>query len=109
MSDVGRCWNSRPSSCPTTPTARPSWRPIPTPSPWRGERTWRPWPSGLEKGIVQGIPRGESRLLRRQLARRFGPLPGWVEARLTQVSTSELETWGERVLDAAKLDAVFRA
>jgi hypothetical protein len=38
----------------------------------------------------------------------IGPLPEWVEARLTQASMSELETWGERLLDAATLDAVFR-
>lgn len=63
---------------------------------------------GIEQGIEQGIERGESRLLYRLLQRRFGPLPEWVETRLTQASTSELETWGERLLDAATLEAVFR-
>lgn len=64
---------------------------------------------GIQKGIEQGIPRGEARLLRRLLVRRFGPLPDWVESRLSAASTVELETLGERLLEAPSLEAVFRA
>lgn len=63
---------------------------------------------GIQQGIEQGIPRGESRLLRRLLLRRFGTLPDWVETRLTEASSSELKAWGERLLDATTLDAIFR-
>ncbi|NCC29082.1 MAG: DUF4351 domain-containing protein [Gammaproteobacteria bacterium] len=55
---------------------------------------------GIQKGIEQGIARGEARLLRRLLARRFGPLPDWVETRLTAASDAGLELWGERLLEA---------
>jgi hypothetical protein len=62
---------------------------------------------GIEKGIVKGIPVGEALLLRRQLTRRFGPVPGWVEAKLAGAEPAQLEVWGERVLDAPSLEGVF--
>lgn len=63
---------------------------------------------GLEQGLERGIPQGEAQILRRQLARRFGPLPDWVEAKLAQASTDQLELWADRILDAESLEAVFR-
>ena len=70
---------------------------------------------GLQKGIKKGLAHGarmgrqegEAALLYRQLTRRFGPLPDWVEDRLRRASIEELETWGDRVLDATKLADVF--
>jgi len=70
---------------------------------------------GLEKGIKKGLAQGarmgrqegEATLLHRQLTRRFGPLPQWVDARLRRASIEELETWGDRVLDATKLEEMF--
>jgi hypothetical protein len=46
-------------------------------------------------------------LLRRLLIRRFGPLPAWVEAKLAGAEPAQLEGWGERVPEAATLEAVF--
>jgi hypothetical protein len=43
------------------------------------------------------------------LIRRFGPLPAWMEARLTGAGPAQLDAWGERVLEAATLEAVFAA
>lgn len=43
----------------------------------------------------------------RLLIRRFGPLPAWVEAKLVGAEPAQLEAWGERVLEAATLEAVF--
>lgn len=46
-------------------------------------------------------------LLRKLLVRRFGTLPVWVEAKLAAAELAQLEAWGERVLEAATLEAVF--
>ena len=62
---------------------------------------------GLEKGLQQGLQQGEALLLRRLLIRRFGPLPEWAETRLAEATPAHLERWGERVLVAATLEAVF--
>ena len=61
----------------------------------------------VQEGIEKGIPMGETLLLRRQLTRRFGPVPGWVEAKLAGAEPAQLELWGERLLDAPSLEAVF--
>ncbi len=54
-----------------------------------------------------GRQEGEVLLLRRQLIRRFGTLPTWAEERLAQASTEQVETWGDRVLEAASLTEVL--
>lgn len=73
-------------------------------------KTWtEEWKEqGIRQGIEQGIPRGEAKLLRVLLLRRFGSLPAWVDEQLAGAREVELETWGERVLDALNLDDVFR-
>ena len=48
-------------------------------------------------------------LLQRQLARRFGALSSEVVAKIAAASSRQLELWGDRVLDAPSLDAVFQA
>ena len=74
-------------------------------------KTWtEDWKQqGFEQGIEQGIPRGEARLLRCQILRRFGTIPDWADRRRTGASLTELDTWGERLLDADTLDDVFRS
>lgn len=62
---------------------------------------------GLQKGIQQGVQQGESKLLRRVLTRRFGPLPSWAEQRLEQAGEMELEAWADRVLECRSLEEVF--
>lgn len=62
---------------------------------------------GEARGEVRGEARGEARLLRKQLIRRFGALPGWAELRLIDAEPAQLEAWGERVLEAPSLDEVF--
>ncbi|MCI5132425.1 MAG: DUF4351 domain-containing protein [Candidatus Electrothrix sp. EH2] len=59
------------------------------------------------ESILEGEQKGEIRLLFRQLRKRFGELPGWVEERLRQASSGMLETWSERVLTASTLEEVF--
>jgi hypothetical protein len=60
------------------------------------------------EGRQQGRQEGETLLLQRLLVRRFGPLPAGVVARIAAASLEEIETWGDRVLDARTLDEVFR-
>ena len=55
------------------------------------------------------MQQGEVTLLRRQLERKFGPLPGWAAERLEEPSSAELELWADRVLDATALEEVFGA
>ncbi len=62
---------------------------------------------GIAKGRVEGRVEGESRLLKRLLERRFGPLPQWVSKQLECAKEDELEIWGEAVLTAPSLEAVF--
>ena len=64
---------------------------------------------GLEKGLDEGRAQGAALLLQRQLSRRFGELPPWALQRITKATQVELERWGERVLDAESLTAVFDA
>ncbi|CDH46700.1 DUF4351 domain-containing protein [Candidatus Contendibacter odensensis] len=59
---------------------------------------------GLQLGLqLIGIP-----LLHRQLRKRFGELPDWVETRLQEATTAQLELWAEQLLDAETLEGVFQ-
>jgi hypothetical protein len=60
-----------------------------------------------EQGLREGRQEGEAKLPRRQLTRRFGPLPSWAAERLGQASEAELEEWGDRVLECRSLKEVF--
>jgi hypothetical protein len=62
---------------------------------------------GRQEGLQQGLQEGQSRLLARQLIKRFGPLPKEIQERLAQASAVQLETWAEAVLDASTLNEVF--
>jgi hypothetical protein len=54
----------------------------------------------IKRGIQEGIQQGELSVLRRQLEKRFGPLPDWAQQRLLSLSTSELDDLSIRVLEA---------
>ena len=74
------------------------------------EETRMPYITSIERmGIERGRQEGEAAILRRQLTRRFGPLPTWAEDRLTQASLPELERWADRVLEAQQIEEVFVA
>ena len=64
---------------------------------------------GQVEGIAKGRLEGESKLLKRQLERRFGALPAWATEKLSNASESALEAWGEAILSAPTLEAVFHA
>ena len=56
----------------------------------------------------EGRQEGETLLLQRLLARRFGPLPAGLVMLIAAATVVEIETWGDRVLDTRTLDEVFR-
>lgn len=62
---------------------------------------------GRQEGRHEGRQEGEARLLERQIRKRFGELPAWSAARLKEAEPEQLERWGERLLDAPSLAALF--
>jgi len=62
---------------------------------------------GREEGREQGRKEGEAALMKKQLARRFGPLSPQIEQRLGQANAEQLLDWGERILSAETIDQVF--
>ena len=51
---------------------------------------------------------GDLTILRRQIERRFGALPGWAAEKLAGLSTTALEELSERVLDAKSVEELLR-
>ncbi|MDF9392792.1 MULTISPECIES: Rpn family recombination-promoting nuclease/putative transposase [Methylococcus] len=74
---------------------------------WKREGLQQGRQEGRQEGIQEGRTQGEIALLRRQLTRRFGPLPAWAEARLAQASTDQCEAWADRLLEAGSLEDVL--
>lgn len=62
---------------------------------------------GLQQGKAAGRIEGEVAVLKRQLARRFGPLSAEVLTRIDGASIDQLERWADNILDAGTLDDVF--
>jgi hypothetical protein len=56
------------------------------------------------KGLQDGLHQGELTVIRRQITKRFGPIPAWLDERLAHTSASELEELSDRVLDAQSLE-----
>ena len=65
------------------------------------EKDWES--NGVRKGEVQGA----ISVLRTLLKQKFGSLPDWAEARLTEADTATLNQWAINVLQADTLEAVF--
>jgi len=60
-----------------------------------------------ERFIEQGVQQGESRVLLRLLARRFGQLPKETVQRIEGADADTLLAWSERILTANTLDEVL--
>ncbi len=63
---------------------------------------------GHQEGLQEGRQDGELIVLRRQLEKRFGPLPTWAERKLTSCPEPELVDIGIRLLEAQSLDELLR-
>lgn len=79
------------------------WRVIIMPHPHDDPKKYRHHRHG---GGPLGLANGKAQK-RKRLIRRFGPLPARAAARLAAAELAQLEAWGERVLEAAALEAVF--
>ncbi|MDD5272292.1 MAG: DUF4351 domain-containing protein [Methylovulum sp.] len=75
---------------------------------WKEEGIQLGIQQGIEQGIEKGIQQGESRLLKRQLIRRFQTLPDEVQARIETASPEQLGQWADNILEATTLDDVFK-
>ncbi len=62
---------------------------------------------GLEQGRNEGKQEEGLAILRKQVTKRFGLLPGWVEERLAAMSVAELEDLSLAVLDAKTVAELF--
>ena len=62
----------------------------------------------LGREYKRGLQDGELTVLRRQVEKKFGPLPSWAEERLAGRSTTELEELSIRVLDAPSLEDLLK-
>ena len=68
----------------------------------------REFKRGLQQGLQAGERKGELTVLRRQIEKRFGAIPGWAEERLAGRSTAELEDLCVRVLDAQSIEDLLK-
>jgi predicted transposase YdaD len=62
---------------------------------------------GMKQGLEQGMQKGRKEILRRQLEKRFGPLPNAIETQLSILSEAQLDELALRLLDARTLDELF--
>ena len=62
---------------------------------------------GVAEGEARGEILGRASILNRLLERRFGRLPATVRERVRTASVQDLDAWGDAVLDAPTLEAVF--
>ncbi len=58
--------------------------------------------------MQQGMQRGAGKLLLRQVKRRFGCMPKWVEEKITGADESMIEQWADNILDVDAIEDVFR-
>ncbi len=61
----------------------------------------------FKRGLQEGRHEGERKILRRQLEKRFGVIPEWVDQRLSGLSEPEIEELGVRLLDAHSLEELL--
>ena len=68
----------------------------------------REFKRGKLEGKREGKLEGERELLRRQAAKRFGPLPSWAEEFIASRSLQQIEELADRVLEVSSLDNLLR-
>ncbi|RCK78694.1 MAG: putative transposase [Candidatus Ozemobacter sibiricus] len=72
-------------------------------------RQWRQ--EGLEEGLEKGLEKGRERMAKailRLIEQKFGPLNEADRRRILEASEEQLDTWADRILDAATLEQIFK-
>ena len=59
---------------------------------------------GKAEGEAKGKAEGKASALKRQLTRRFGPVPAWAERRIDAAPVALLDAWLDDIFDAASLE-----
>lgn len=62
----------------------------------------------FKRGMQEGRLEGEALLLRRQIERRYGPIPAWANERLLKCSVAEIEALADRIFDAPTLEDLLK-
>jgi hypothetical protein len=58
--------------------------------------------------LAREFKKGELRILRRQIEKRFGPIPSWAEERLVSQSRADLVEVGVRLLVATSIEDLLK-
>jgi hypothetical protein len=61
----------------------------------------------LQKGRQEGREEGIASLLNQQIEQRFSPVPDWARARIQSARPDQLALWGQLILTAPSLEALF--
>jgi len=69
-------------------------------------RQWKA--EGTAEGIDIGEVSGRTKMLTRQLCRRFGELPADAVEQINSATAEQLDEWMDRLMDAKSLDDVFQ-
>ncbi len=64
---------------------------------------------GEARGEAKGKVEGKAGTLRRQLTRRFGPLPAWALQRVAAAPEAQLDAWLDGIFDATSVEDLLRA
>ena len=59
---------------------------------------------GKAEGKAEGEAKGKASTLKRQLTRRFGPIPAWAERRIDAAEVAQLDVWLDDIFDAANVE-----
>ena len=62
---------------------------------------------GKAEGKAEGLAEAKANTLKRQLARRFGALPAWVEERIGAASTAQLDFWLDGIFDVDSVEGLI--
>jgi len=63
---------------------------------------------GRQEGEIRGEVKGEAQTLSKLIQLKFGELPAWAEASITQADKAQLDQWVERILFVESLEQLFK-